>query len=108
METKNIEQSLSEVKKILQENIGERVEIYLFGSVARDEHVTDSDIDILVLVPGKVNTKLEEKIIELVYDVELKWSVVFSVVIYPKEFWASKRAKVMPFYQNVSREARRI
>ena len=108
MTEKNINKAIAEVKNILNRNLGEGVELYLFGSVARKEYVRDSDIDILVLVPGEVNTAIEERIIDLIYEVELKYSVVFGVVVYSKKFWSSKKAKVMPFYQNIQNDVQRI
>lgn len=108
MRERNIEKAIYEVKKTLNKHLEQRVELYLFGSVARGEHLPDSDIDILVLVSGQVNTSLEEKIIDLIYGIELEYNVVFGVVIYSKDFWSSQKAKVMPFYQNVQKEAQRI
>ena len=108
MNTKNIKASISELKRVLNVYFGNRVELYLFGSVARDEYSTESDIDILVLIPGEVKTAIEEKVIDLAYDVELEYDVVFGIVVYSKEFWSSGKARAMPFHQNLQREALRI
>ena len=108
MELKNIDRSISELKRVLSECYGDEVELYLFGSVARKECRWDSDIDILVLMPGKVSTSLEEKVIELAYEIELEYNVVFGIVVYAKTFWKSKQARSMPFHMNVRREALRI
>jgi predicted nucleotidyltransferase len=108
MNEQNIKDSISSVKKILQKRFGSELELYLFGSVARNDYETDSDIDILVLVPGKVDTSLKEYIIDIVYDVELEYDVVFGIIVRSKEFWSSERAAAMPFHQNVQREAVRI
>jgi predicted nucleotidyltransferase len=108
MNEQNIKRSTSELKKILQERFSNELELYLFGSVARNDYLPDSDIDILVLVPGTVDTRLEEEIFDLAYEVELKYDVVFGIIIHAKEFWASEKAAVMPFHQNLQREAVRI
>ena len=108
MTEKKIKKALTEVKKVLVQNLNNDIEIFLFGSVARKEYVPESDIDILVLVPGKTNRAIEEKIIEMVYEVELQYNVVFGVVVYSKKFWSSQKAKVMPFYKNIQNEAQRI
>lgn len=53
---RDIKSLLSEVKKVLNELYGERlVDIILYGSFARDEATQDSDIDIAVVLKGKVN-----------------------------------------------------
>jgi predicted nucleotidyltransferase len=108
MNEQNIKGSISALKKILQKRFGSEMEFYLFGSVARNNYEPDSDIDILVLVPGKVDTSLKEDIIDLAYDVELEYDVVFGIVVRSKEFWISEKAAAMPFHQNVQREAVRI
>ena len=108
MDTKNIKKAIAELKQILAHHFGGGVELYLFGSVARNDHTIDSDIDVLVLFPGLVNRVLEEEVIDLAYDVELKYNVVFGIVVYSKEFWSSAKAQVMPFYRNLQNEALRI
>ncbi|MCK4763168.1 MAG: nucleotidyltransferase domain-containing protein [Candidatus Aminicenantes bacterium] len=108
MNTKNINASVSELKRVLNAYFGNKVELYLFGSTARNEYTSNSDIDILVLISGEVKTALEEKVIDLAYDIELEYDVVFGIIVYSKEFWLSGKARVMPFHQNVQREALRI
>ncbi|MGD2087562.1 MAG: nucleotidyltransferase domain-containing protein [Candidatus Aminicenantes bacterium] len=108
MNEQNIQRSIAELKNRLQERFGSELEFYLFGSVARNDYESDSDIDILVLVPGKVDTSLKEDIIDLAYDVELEYDVVFGIVVRSKEFWISEKAAAMPFHQSVQKEAVRI
>ena len=108
MNEQNIKSSIAKLKNRLQEHFGRELEFYLFGSVARNDYDPDSDIDVLVLVPGKVDTSLKEDIIDLAYDVELEYDVVFGIVVRSKEFWISEKAAAMPFHQSVQREAVRI
>jgi predicted nucleotidyltransferase len=108
MNKRNINRSIGELKETLANRLGNEIELYLFGSVARNDYRPGSDIDILVLVPGKVDTKLEIEILDLAYDIELKHDVVFGLVVNEKKFWNSKKASVMPFHQNLQREALRI
>jgi len=108
MKKEDIDSAIAELKEVLYLRYGEGVELFLFGSVARDEYRADSDIDILVLMPRRVDTQLEVEVIDLLFEVELKYNVVFGLVIHEKEFWESPRAAVMPFSQNVRREALRL
>jgi predicted nucleotidyltransferase len=108
MNENSIRRSVSELKKILLRRFGEDAELYIFGSVARNDYYPDSDIDILVLLPGEVSTSLKEEVIGLAYDIELKHDVVFGAVVRSKEFWFSEKAAFMPFHQNVEREAVRV
>jgi predicted nucleotidyltransferase len=108
MNEQNIKHSIAELKKRLKKHFGSELEFYLFGSVARNNYEPDSDIDVLVLVPGKVDTSLKEEIIDMAYDVELEYDVVFGIVVRSKEFWISEKAAAMPFHQNVQNECVRI
>ncbi len=108
MNKQDIEKSVAELKETLSNRFGHEIELYLFGSAARDDYSPESDIDVLVLVPGKVDTELEVEIIDLAYDIELKNNVVFGVLVNEKEFWESEKAAVMPFHQNLQKEALRI
>ena len=108
MNKENIKRALTDLKKVLTARFGSDIELYLFGSVARNDYEPDSDIDILVLFPGEVDTALEEEVFDLAYEVELECDVVFGVVVHSKEFWGSEKAAVMPFHQNLQREAIQI
>ncbi|MFO7929436.1 MAG: nucleotidyltransferase domain-containing protein [Candidatus Humimicrobiaceae bacterium] len=80
------------------------VELVLFGSKARNDPDEFSDIDILILVDKNVSHDLKDNIIEIAYDIELKYDVVFGFVIENKKLWDSPKYKVTPLYQNVQRE----
>lgn len=108
MNARSIKRSIAELKSVLSNRFGSEIELYLFGSAARKDYRPDSDIDILVLVPGEVDTRLKEEIIDLAYDVELRNDVVFGIIVRSKEFWESEKASVMPFHQNLQKEALRI
>ncbi|MCU0287247.1 MAG: nucleotidyltransferase domain-containing protein [Acidobacteria bacterium] len=108
MNEANINRSIAALKRALIYRYGDEVELYLYGSVARNEYRFDSDIDILVLFPGEVDTDLMEEIFGLAYEVGLEQDVVFGIVVQSKEFWNSEFAAVMPFHQNVQRESLRI
>ncbi len=108
MNDKSIKSSLLELKGMLKNFFGPEVELYLFGSVARKDYRPDSDIDILVLMPGLVDTDVKERVIDLSYEIELKHDVVFGIVVRSKEFWQSPMAAVMPFHQTLQNEGLRI
>jgi len=108
MNEQDIKQSVDELKEALITRYGDEIELYLFGSTARKDYGSESDIDVLVLLPGEVDTRVEEDIFDIAYDFELKNDVVFGIVVHSKEFWGSDKASVMPFHQNVLRDALRI
>jgi len=108
MEVQDIQSAITELKQALSERLGGGVELYLFGSVARKEYTRNSDIDILVLVPGNVDTDLKEEIIDLAFHIEIKYCVVIQIIVRSKDYWESGISSVTPLYQNVRREGIRL
>ena len=84
---------------------GDNVELRIFGSVARGDYHENSDIDILVVLPGQVNNAVEERVFDMAYDIELEYGVIIGTIVYSKEFWSSEQAASMPLYKNIQRES---
>lgn len=100
---KNENKALREFKQILLKRFPQ-ADIVLYGSKARGDYGEFSDIDLLVLVDSEVDRSLREKVGEIKYDMELKYDVVFGLVIENKDFWDSPLAKAMPLHCNIDRE----
>ena len=79
-------------------------EIILDGSKAREDYDEFSDMDLLILVEFELNRDLREEIGEVKYEIELKYDVVFGLIIENKNFWGSSLAKAMPLHWNIDRE----
>ena len=77
--------------------------IVLYGSVARGEDTAESDVDIAVFVPSRMDRETEERLSDAVVDLNLKYDKVFSVIDIDEQTYLKWR-KVTPFYQNVDRE----
>jgi len=92
-----------ELKKRLKEEFPD-VGIILYGSKVRGHDEEFSDIDLLVLLDGEISSKLREKVIGIAYDVELKYDVVFSIIVENREFWNSPLAEAMPLHWNIDKE----
>lgn len=104
----SIKEALRQLKSKLVENFGTEIELMVFGSVARGEYREFSDVDVLVLVPWRVDISLEEQVFDLAFEVGLQYDIVFGVIVYSREFWQTPRAKVMPLYENIEQEGIRI
>jgi len=78
--------------------------LILYGSYARGDNKTDSDIDILVLVDqDKVSYDDEKRIKYPLYHIEYDTGVIISPLVFSKKIWETKH-RITPFYQNVIKE----
>lgn len=79
------------------------IRIVLYGSVARGTNTTESDVDIALLLNGSLSKETEDKLSDLVVDLNLKYDIVLSVIDIDYELF-KKWEKVTPFYKNVNDE----
>ena len=84
--------------------IDPNVQVILYGSRARRDHVSDSDYDLLILTAGEASLTKEDKFRGQVYDIELETGAVLTVRLYNKQTWDSPLYRVMPFHQNVEKD----
>jgi uncharacterized protein len=78
--------------------------IIVYGSYARGNNTSDSDIDILILLDKeKIRHEDEKNITNPLYDIELESGILISPILYSKKYWL-KQHKATPFYENVNRE----
>ena len=98
-----IQDILIELRQKLEMIYKERlVSIVLFGSQARGDAVSGSDIDILVVLKGTVNPGQEIAIVgETTSMLSLKYDVVISCAFVSSDRYATERN---PFLLNVRRE----
>lgn len=85
---------------IFSDNI---LQIILYGSVAREDNTSESDVDIAIVIKEDMDDRTREKFIIWSADMDLRYDRVFSIVdIQEKnlEKWGS----VLPFYKNVQKE----
>ncbi|HLA27266.1 MAG TPA: nucleotidyltransferase domain-containing protein [Syntrophales bacterium] len=104
MNRTQIENAVQALKQMLIYRFGTDVELRIFGSVARGDYHEYSDIDILVVLPVKVDNAIEEQVFDMAYDIELEYGLVIVTIVYSRDFWYSDRAAVMPLYKNIQRE----
>ena len=76
---KKILSEVSDALKILyKDNL---TDIVLYGSYARNDYTDNSDIDLLVVL-NKVDSPGKEidKIVDVIYDINLKYNILISIV----------------------------
>ena len=95
--------ALVEIKQALHIIYGDRLQgVYLYGSYARGDFHTGSDVDILVVLAGQVRPAKEiDRVNEAVSDISLRYDLL--IAIYPTSVdWLLERQS--PFFKNVRRE----
>lgn len=76
----------------------------LFGSKARGEATSDSDIDVLLIVADET-WQFRDEICNISADVSLKYDVLLDARVIGAARWQYMRDIQAGLYQNISREA---
>ncbi|MFW5945205.1 MAG: nucleotidyltransferase domain-containing protein [Bacteroidota bacterium] len=94
---------LTDSKIHLRQNYGDSIkDVILFGSQARGDSTKDSDYDILVILKKDYTHKDERKIINLCYDIDLKYDIIIDVHVLSSNELKSLRGK-QPIFINALR-----
>lgn len=97
---------LREIRKIYENVYGDKlVKVVLYGSYARGDFDSESDIDVAGIVKNnRLDTQKSEKLLwNLTNDIDLEYNVVTSPVAIPYDEY-EKYLKTMPYYENIEKE----
>ena len=103
----NEKNALQALKEMVQRRFSD-AEIILYGSKARGDSDEESDIDLLVLLDSSVTTMLEDEVFRISYEIELKYDVVFGILVHAKDFWNSDLANAMPIHWNIDKDGIKV
>lgn len=94
---------LQRVKERLEVLYGDRLAgLYLYGSYARGDAHDESDIDLLAVLQGEIDSWEEgNRLVDTLHDLEIETSTVISVYPVSSERYANVDA---PLIRNVLRE----
>lgn len=101
-----IQNYIGEIKKILGPDFLKAV---VYGSYARGEYCAESDIDIAIFTHRKMEEfySLSDKISEITFEYNVKYDVMLSPVFQNQEQF-DRMVKVVPYFQNISKEGRLV
>ncbi|MHB1661376.1 MAG: nucleotidyltransferase domain-containing protein [bacterium] len=118
----NERKALSELKEKINEKYP-GTELILYGSKARGDYREDSDIDLLIVINDKhniakdisfeeleklyflaVDKKINNEILSIIIDIELKHDIFIDWQIKNKTYLQTGLAQVVPLYKNIKRE----
>lgn len=108
--SKTLDLLLAETKEKLTEIFGKKLEsVVLYGSYARGDYDTESDIDVMALVDMERNAlnKYRRSISDFANDIDLKYDVLLSIKLQDKTNFMKYKNSI-PLYQNIEREGIKV
>ena len=98
-----IREILKEFREEIEKLYGKRLKsIILYGSWARGDATEESDIDVLIVLEGKLIPGKEiDRMIDIITDINLKYGVLISVYPVSEEDYSTTNS---PLLINVRRE----
>jgi predicted nucleotidyltransferase len=84
-------------------------DIILYGSYARNENTSESDMDIMILVDEKQELlkKYEDSVEDIMVDLSLEYDIVLSLYTQSIQEY-QKQISILPFLRNIQSEGIRI
>ena len=90
-----------EVRNRLTKELGQPVQVIMFGYQARGNATKESDIDLLVILPA-IDAKTTRLASDIAWEVGFDAGRIISVI--PDTLEQMKCYAFLPFYQNIERE----
>ncbi|MEW6527867.1 MAG: nucleotidyltransferase domain-containing protein [Spirochaetota bacterium] len=101
-------EALQKIKERLLQIIPEHfVCMYAFGSRVRGDFTAGSDFDVLIVIKKKI-PQLEDMIVSILVNEELKYNVSFSPLIKDEYAFELEKQYNSPFYDNIINEGIKI
>ena len=79
-------------------------EVILFGSKARGDDDPEFDIDLLLLTTRPIHWKERHSIVEALFDIEMKYDVVISIIVNSVNDWQTGLSSLLPIREEINQE----
>jgi len=99
----NEREAIREATRMLKEKFPVK-EIILFGSKARGDDDPESDIDLLLLTTRPIHWKERHFIVEALFDIEMKYDVVISIIVNSVNDWQTGLSSLLPIREEINQE----
>ncbi len=99
---------LTEVVKKVINDLDTDANIFLFGSRVSENYTPDSDWDFLVITPSEVNIDYKKKMLNAIYQVELRYNTIINTIIVNEAEWNKSLNKITPFYESIAAQSHRL
>ena len=94
---------LHDLKYHLTKHFGNSVkEVILFGSQTTGKSTKNSDYDILIILDGEYNGEDENRILDLCYDIDLKYDILIDAHIISNSELGSVRGRQSMFLNAIN------
>ena len=99
----NRDELIEQIRQAVHE-VEPEAEIILYGSGSREDALSESDWDFLILVDGPLSDERTDRIRHRLYEVEWESGEIISSIVRNHEEWNSDLYQAMPFHQRVQQE----
>ena len=80
------------------------ITLKIFGSKVHNTTDTESDIDLLIVLPCSVTTDIRRWIVHMIFEVNLKYETNISGLIISDEEWQGFPLSLLPIHDSIESE----
>jgi len=95
--------ALEELNRILYASL-QVDHIHLYGSYAREEADSESDIDLLIITRFRLDRKTRHQITDIVFEINLRYGTNISTLVVDRESWNNGLFSILPLRDEILRE----
>jgi len=80
------------------------IQCFLFGSKVSGNADSESDLDVLILFPEKIEQNMRQKIVHLIFELNLRYTTNISPVVLSMDEWTNSPLAILSFHATIERE----